>query len=225
MYTAHMPKAVVLYTDGYCEPNPGPGGYGVVLLFGSARRELSSGFALTTNNRMELMGVIAGLEALKEPCTVTLYSDSLYVVEGITIRQEAKKSRSAKNQDLWLRLAPLLEKHEVRANWVKGHAGIPENEACDRLAAQAAKGANLTVDHGYLAKNTEITRGGKLKITAVGQPCRKCGTPVVKQFPRKADSGGKQFTYAYYLWCPNCRAMYMQEEAKIYPGTSGSERV
>jgi ribonuclease HI len=212
-----MRKAVVLYTDGYCEPNPGPGGYGVVLLFGSHRKELSGGFALTTNNRMELYGVVAGLEALREPCDVDLFSDSLYVVEGIAIRQEAKRSRSTKNQDLWLRLAPLLEKHQVKANWVKGHSGVAENERCDRLAAEAAAQADLLVDHGYLAKNTEVTRGGKLKITEVGQPCRKCGTPVVKQFPRKADTTTKQFTYAYYLWCPNCRAMYMQEAAKIYP--------
>ena len=151
-------KKVTIYTDGACTGNPGPGGYGVVLIFGKHRRELSGGFRRTTNNRMELMGPIEGLEVLNQSCRVTLHSDSQYVVEGIE-KGWAKRWKSngwmrnkreqAVNPDLWGRLLDLCEKHEVEFRWVRGHAGDRENERCDQLAVQAAHGKDLPVDKGY----------------------------------------------------------------------------
>lgn len=138
-----MKKYVEVFTDGACSGNPGPGGWGVVLRFGSAEKELSGGEANTTNNRMELTAAIMGLSALKEPCCVRLVTDSKYVADAITKgwavswrengwRKADKKP--ALNSDLWERLLELLEVHEVTIDWVKGHAGHPENERCDRLA-------------------------------------------------------------------------------------------
>lgn len=138
-------KKVEIFSDGACSGNPGPGGYGVILRFGEHVKELSGGEAHTTNNRMELMGVIAGLSALKEPCCVTLTTDSKYVVDAVAkgwvygwkkrgwVRSDKKP---ALNSDLWEQLLGLLDKHQVTFNWVKGHAGHPENERCDRLAAE-----------------------------------------------------------------------------------------
>lgn len=151
-------KFVTIYTDGGCEPNPGPGGYGVVLLYGEARKELSGGFRRTTNNRMEIYAAIAGLEALKEPCQVRLYSDSEYLVkamtEGWARRWKAhgwmrNKKEPALNPDLWERLLALTAGHEVEFFWVKGHAGDPNNERCDQLSYQALRRKDLPVDEGY----------------------------------------------------------------------------
>ena len=151
-------KHILIYTDGACTGNPGPGGYGVVLIYGEHRRELSGGYRRTTNNRMELMGPIKGLEALNQSCLVTLYSDSQYVVEGIE-KGWAKRWRGngwmrnkreqAVNPDLWGRLLDLCETHEVEFRWVRGHSGDVENERCDRLAVQAAHQKDLTTDEGY----------------------------------------------------------------------------
>jgi len=136
---------VTIYTDGACSGNPGPGGYGVVLIFGEHRKEISGGEPQTTNNRMEIMGVIAGLEALTKPCNVDLYSDSRYVVDAIEkgwVKRWREnnwmrnKKDAALNVDLWERMLPLLEKHTVAFHWVKGHAGHPENERCDQLARE-----------------------------------------------------------------------------------------
>lgn len=138
-----MKKRVEIFTDGACSGNPGPGGYGVVLKYGEHIKELSGGEEQTTNNRMELTAVIVSLEALKEPCLVTLTTDSKYVVDGIekgwakSWRENGWKKKDKKpalNPDLWGKLLDLLEVHEVRFNWVKGHAGHPENERCDELA-------------------------------------------------------------------------------------------
>lgn len=136
-------KVVEIYTDGACSGNPGPGGYGVVLKFGSARKEISGGEAETTNNRMELMAAIVGLEALNQPCKVKLYSDSKYLIDAIRLGWAVKwrengwmrnKKDPALNPDLWEKILNLLEKHEVELIWVKGHAGNPENERCDKMA-------------------------------------------------------------------------------------------
>ena len=138
-----MKKRVEIFTDGACSGNPGPGGYGVVLKYGDHIKELSGGEEQTTNNRMELTAVIAALSALKEPCFVILTTDSRYVVDGIekgwakSWRDNGwikKDKKPALNPDLWGRLLDLLEIHEVKFNWVKGHAGHPENERCDELA-------------------------------------------------------------------------------------------
>ncbi len=145
---------ITIYTDGSALGNPGPGGYGVVLLSPPYRKELSGGYRLTTNNRMELMAVIRGLEALKyDGCDVVIYSDSQYVVNAIEKKWlfgwEKKGFKDKKNPDLWMRFLPLYRKHRVRFVWVKGHAGNPENERCDVLAVAAAKGKQLPEDEGY----------------------------------------------------------------------------
>ncbi|OKH21419.1 ribonuclease HI [Hydrococcus rivularis NIES-593] len=151
-------KEVTIYTDGACLGNPGAGGYGVVLIYGRHRKELSGGFRLTTNNRMEILAAIAGLMALKTKCTVTLYTDSQYLVNAITkgwARQWQKngwkrnKKEKAKNSDLWEQLLNLCAQHEVNFIWVKGHAGNPENEYCDRLAVSAALQKDLPPDAAY----------------------------------------------------------------------------
>ena len=141
-------KQVTIYTDGACSGNPGPGGYGTILRAGGVEKELSGGEANTTNNRMELMAVIIGLKALKRPCDITIYTDSQYVANGITKgwaegwkkngwRKADKKP--ALNSDLWETLLSELSKHEDRIIWLKGHAGHPENERCDKLAVAASQ--------------------------------------------------------------------------------------
>jgi ribonuclease HI len=151
---------ITIYTDGACSGNPGPGGYGVVMKQGPHRKELSAGFKLTTNNRMEMLAVIKGLEALKlKNSEVKLYSDSKYIVDAVN-KGWARKWRAngwkrnkkdmAKNPDLWARLLDLLEKHQVEFIWVKGHAGNPENERCDELAVSAATRPSLQDDTEFL---------------------------------------------------------------------------
>lgn len=151
---------IYLYTDGASSGNPGPGGYGVVLVCGSHRKELSGGFAMTTNNRMELLAVIKGLEAIKwNRAEVKVVSDSSYVVNAINkgwLANWKRKSYSkTKNTDLWIRLDSLLQCHNVSFTWIKGHAGHPENERCDSLAVAAGAGAaaagmQLPEDSGYI---------------------------------------------------------------------------
>lgn len=155
---------VSIFTDGSARGNPGPGGYGAllrcVLADGSLyERELSQGYERTTNNRMELLGVIAALEALKRPCEITLYSDSQYVVNAFNqnwidgwLRRGWKnaKKEPVKNVDLWLRLLDAAKPHSITWVWVRGHAGHPENERCDALATAAADGAHRLVDEGFI---------------------------------------------------------------------------
>lgn len=151
-------KTVDIYTDGACSGNPGSGGYGVVMLYNGARKELSAAYRLTTNNRMEVLAVIKALEALKEKCIVNLYSDSKYVVDAINKGwarkwkangwKKADKSR-AQNVDLWERLLALLDMHEVKFIWVKGHADNIENERCDLLARTAIESGILMEDKNY----------------------------------------------------------------------------
>jgi ribonuclease HI len=149
-----MPAKITMYTDGAASGNPGPGGYGVVLMSGSHRREISSGFKLTTNNRMELMAVCAGLEALRiEGCDVTIFTDSKYVADSVekgwVFGWEKKQYAKKKNQDLWSRFLRSYRRHKVKFIWVRGHASVPENERCDILAVEASKGINLPEDTGY----------------------------------------------------------------------------
>jgi ribonuclease HI len=149
---------IIIYTDGACLGNPGPGGYGAVLLYQGNRRELSGGYRRTTNNRMELMGAIAALEALKTRSKVLLYTDSRYVVDAVEKGWAQKWRRNgwrkpdkqmAMNPDLWERLLTACSQHEVRFEWVKGHAGNVENERCDVLANKAAATQELAADPGY----------------------------------------------------------------------------
>ena len=146
---------LVMYTDGASRGNPGPGGYGTILFWGGHRKELSQGFRRTTNNRMELMAVIAGLEALKKDgLKITVYSDSQYVVkaweQGWLKNWIATNFKGGKkNKDLWLQFYELSKKHTIRFVWVRGHADNPNNNRCDELATMAADGGGLLVDEGF----------------------------------------------------------------------------
>ncbi len=147
---------ITIYTDGAARGNPGPGGYGAVLMSGQFRKELSDGFEMTTNNRMELLAVIVALEALKiENSQVTIYSDSKYVVDAVEkgwIWNWVKiRFKGKKNEDLWLRFLKVYQKHKVKFVWIKGHDNIPENERCDQLAVEASMKPRLKKDTGYLS--------------------------------------------------------------------------
>tara|TARA_R110001583_G_scaffold26757_2_gene96280 strand:+ start:55728 stop:56192 length:465 start_codon:yes stop_codon:yes gene_type:complete len=152
-------KKIEIYTDGSCLGNPGAGGYGTVLIFNKHRKELSEGYKLTTNNRMEMLACIKGLEQLSEPCEVDLTTDSQYVRQGITQWIHNWKKRGwktaakapVKNVDLWKALDAVQEKHKVQWHWVKGHSGHPENERCDDLAREAAEATPTQEDVGYKA--------------------------------------------------------------------------
>ena len=150
-------KRVKLYADGACSGNPGPGGYGTILVYEKHRKEISGGYQNTTNNRMEMLAVIRGLEILKERCDVTVYSDSKYVVDAMTkgwVKRWQKngwmrnKKEPALNVDLWKEMLKLCLHHQVEFRWVQGHSGHPENERCDHLATEALKRKDLKVDPG-----------------------------------------------------------------------------
>ncbi|MGE5679622.1 MAG: ribonuclease HI [Bacillota bacterium] len=156
-------KHVTIYTDGGSLGNPGPGGYGAVVIYKDRRKEITGGYRLTTNNRMEITAAIEGLKALKENCRVTLYTDSQYLVNSIMkgwVRKwkangwKRNKKDKAVNVDLWEKLLVLLEKHEVEFKWLKGHAGHVENELCDKLSKQSASLINLPIDPGYKSEET-----------------------------------------------------------------------
>ena len=164
--------SVTVYTDGSAIGNPGPGGYGVVLLSGKHRKELSGGFRLTTNNRMEILAVIIALEAFNQACRVTIHSDSRYVVDAMAKGWARKwrangwmrnKSGRALNPDLWERLLEAAAHHDVEFRWVRGHTGVAENERADRLAVAAANAANLPADDVY-----EAEAAGKRRSTLFG---------------------------------------------------------
>jgi ribonuclease HI len=154
------PGEIVIYTDGAARGNPGPGGLGVVMKYGSHRKEISEGYSLTTNNRMELLAVIRGLEALKrDGLKVKIYTDSRYVSDAVNkgwvFGWEAKRFKKKKNVDLWIRFLELYRKYTVSFVWVKGHANIPENERCDQLAVEASYQSELRVDSGYVDNKDE----------------------------------------------------------------------
>jgi ribonuclease HI len=213
---------VVIYTDGACEPNPGPGGIGAVIFEKGERRELSQGYRLTTNNRMEILAVVTGLEDLEDPSEVRVFSDSKYVVDAMTkgwarnweasdwVRKGGKR---VPNADLWQRLLPLVEKHKISFEWVKGHAGDTYNERADRLSYAAIESSNLLEDEGYL-RQMELEELSPSKITEAGQPCRKCGTPVVRKVPKRKPKPDQAYYYEYYLQCPECGTTYIVDAAK-----------
>lgn len=151
-------KRVIIHTDGACKGNPGPGAYAAVLVCGRHRKELSAGFRLTTNNRMELHAVIAALELLSEPCEVEVHSDSKYVVQAVREKWldgwkrrgwVTSDKKPVKNQDLWQRLISAMGSHTIDWHWLKGHAGHKENERCDELANLAVSQGNWAEDHGF----------------------------------------------------------------------------
>ncbi|MCC2604383.1 ribonuclease HI [Planctobacterium marinum] len=155
-------KDVAIFTDGSCLGNPGPGGYGAIMIYKKNRKELAKGYALTTNNRMELLAAIVALETLNTGCNVNLTTDSQYVRQGITSWLKGWKAKGwktaskkpVKNKDLWQRLDTACQPHTIQWNWVKGHSGHPENERCDQLARQAAENDNQRQDEGYLAEQS-----------------------------------------------------------------------
>lgn len=221
-------KEVVMYTDGGAEPNPGPGGYGVVLRYGKHCKELSGGFKLTTNNRMELLGAIVGLEALSARCSVELHSDSKYLVDSVTKNSVFKwrdndwhrtPKHKAKNIDLWERFLAAYAKHKVQLIWVKGHAGIPDNERCDQLAFEAIKSADLLDDTGYTEPVHQAVPLGPTANRRIPKPkkpgdlCRECETPLVERKPKKRRKRTLYY-YEWYLYCEGCARMYMVEEGK-----------
>ncbi len=192
----------------------------MVLLYGEHRRELSAGFARTTNNRMELLAVIEGLKALRESCKVDIYSDSQYVVNGIKKGWAEKWKKNnwmrnrfeeALNADLWGALLNECAKHDVNLKWVRGHAGNRENERCDKLAKSAADKKDLPVDSGFNKS------GKKKKVEKEGDPCPICGKPVIKKFPRIRKAGYKRdYYYQFYFYCPDCSKKYKTEDGKIF---------
>ncbi len=222
---------IELYSDGSADPNPGKGGYGIILRYNGISKEFSCGFSLTTNNRMEIMGVVCGLEKLKTKSNVEVYTDSSYVVQAVNdrwiegwIRKGWKNSAGniVQNIDLWKRLCDMIAKHNVNFNWIKGHAGHPENERCDQLAKSAYENSvNLCVDEGY-----EPERRAPQKVLKEGDLCKKCLTPVIKVIPsKKSQKKEKAYHFAYYLLCPNCRTMYMLEEAKVFKNKDQSDEL
>jgi ribonuclease HI len=149
-----MAHNLIMYTDGAASGNPGPGGYGVLLQAGEYIKELSEGYRLTTNNRMELLAVIVGLEQLKkEGSQITIYTDSKYVCDAVekgwVFSWEKARFKKKKNPDLWMRFLKVYRKHNVKFHWVKGHANIPGNERCDRLAVMASQKPHLLIDKEY----------------------------------------------------------------------------
>lgn len=151
---------IVIYTDGAARGNPGPGGLGVVMKYGKHRKEISEGYQLTTNNRMELLAVIRGLETIKrDDLRVRIYTDSKYVSDAVNkgwvFQWEAKRFKKKKNVDLWQQFLELYRKYNVSFIWIKGHANIPENERCDHLAVEASQEENLPEDTGYVDNNDD----------------------------------------------------------------------
>ena len=148
--------SIKIFTDGSSRGNPGPGGYGVILISGKHRKEISEGFIRTTNNRMELLAVIKGLEAIKiKESNVEIYTDSKYVSDAINkkwiVKWKETNFRKIKNPDLWKRFLDVYEKHRVKIHWIKGHNNHPENDRCDLLATEAADLGNLIIDEGYIS--------------------------------------------------------------------------
>lgn len=213
-----------LFTDGGAEPNPGNGGFGVILSYKGRQKEFFAGYELTTNNRMELMAVIIGLEKINTKAKVAVYSDSKYVVDGIAKGWAVnwkknnwikKKGNLVLNKDLWERLLNVIDKHEVEFNWVKGHAGHIENERCDFLANQGINLEDKIKDEGYLDYLKNVEDYLEKKLEKEGDFCRKCNTPTIKKTPKKRKIKKNQnYYFEYYLYCLNCKAMYMVEDAK-----------
>jgi ribonuclease HI len=216
------------------------------MYYKGTKKKFKQGFRLTTNNRMELMGVIHGLERLKTKSIVKVYSDSRYVIDGITKGWAEKwksnnwyrnKTEKALNCDLWERLLVLISKQqEVKFKWIKGHFGHRENERCDELANMALNSESLIDDTGYEENlfndtgyeiNTLVSipieksrfHNGKanIKIKSEGAPCRKCGSAVIFKPTKKKDLKPDQtYYFEYYFLCPNCKTVYMVEEAKRF---------
>lgn len=229
---------VHIFSDGWANPNPGPGGYGVILKCGNHQKDFSQGYKKTTNNRMELLWAITGFQKIKTPSRVTLNTDSQYTINGLQ-KWWAKKwkanawcrtgNKKAINHDLWAILLEESEKHEVSFNWIKGHNGHVENELCDELATLAMQRDDLLVDEGYIEtpeKNTNSllnslsSQGKEATVTIwifekTWTNCKKCEHPLVKKYPKHTKKTlEKQYYYEYFHHCESCKTNYMLQEAK-----------
>ena len=226
---------VHIFSDGGANPNPGPGGYGVIMKCGDHQKDFSQGYKKTTNNRMELMGAITGLQKLKTRSKVILTTDSQYTINGIQ-KWWAKKWRAnnwfrtgtqkAQNWDLWEILLLEAEKHDVHFAWIKWHTGHIENEFCDELATLAMQRKDLLVDTWYIeAPEKSDTTLSILSLQErwsskelwekTGTNCKKCANPLIKKLPKHTKKTlEKQYYYEYYHHCPACKTNYMLEEAK-----------
>ena len=220
---------VEIYSDWWARPNPGPGGYWVVMKYKWVTKEFSGFEDKTTNNRMELTGAITWLEKLTKKSKVNLYTDSQYTINGIEKWWAKKwkvnnwmrtKTEKATNYDLWERLLNIVEKHEVKFNWVKWHNGHEENERCDELATEEIL-KNIWEGKINIDKENEIKKilnqnvDKSIKITGEWQACRKCWTKVIKAIPKKKSTKNKSYYYKYYLNCPWCKTNYFVDEAKV----------
>ncbi|MEM9548684.1 MAG: ribonuclease HI [Bacteroidota bacterium] len=227
---------IKLYSDGGADPNPGRGGFGVILSYKGRKKEFYQGYEFTTNNRMELMGVIFGLEQLKTKSNVQVYTDSKYVINGITNGWAENwkknnwfrdKKNKAVNIDLWDKLLTVLKDYNVEFQWVKGHSGHPENERCDALANLGIHSENLLEDVGYESKGKRPQKekskvsyyfptAKKRKINQEGDKCRKCDSRVIKKTRKKTKKikPHQNYYYEYILQCPGCNTIYMTEDAK-----------
>lgn len=223
---------VHIFSDWGANPNPGPGGYGVILKYGDHKKDFSQGYKKTTNNRMELMGAITGLQKLKARSKVILTTDSQYTINGIQ-KWWAKKWRAnnwfrtgtqkAQNWDLWEILLLEVEKHDVHFAWIKWHTGHIENEFCDELATLAMQKKDLLVDTWYIEapekpKQTKTTSSKLWLISEfelTGTDCKKCLNPLEKKYPKHTKKTLlKEYYYEYYHHCPACKTNYMLQEAK-----------
>ena len=226
-------KKVELYSDGWARPNPWPWGYWVILRFWDKQKELSWFEEYTTNNRMELTWAIIWLSNLKNRCHVEVFTDSSYLVNWIEKWWAEKwkknnwlrtKTEKATNHDLWEKLLNLLEKHEVKFNWVRGHNWHEENERCDELAT------NQILENTWNIKSQDLNKKDilktvlnsnidpdqkKIKIKKQWDKCRKCWTSVIKKVPKKKNTKNKNYYYEYYLTCENCKTNYFIDEAKV----------
>lgn len=220
---------VNIFSDWWANPNPGPGAYGVIMEYRGVKKEFSGGYTKTTNNRMELRGVITGLTNLKTRSKVTIFTDSQYTINGIE-KWWAKKwkannwmrtaSQKATNHDLWSLLLDALEKHDASFYWVKGHNGHIENERCDVLATLAMKKRNLVADSWFI----ETPEKKQISIWVVlddpsaektGTNCKKCDHALIKKLPKHTKKTLlKEYYYEYYHHCPACKTNYMLQEAK-----------
>jgi len=220
---------VHIFSDWGANPNPGPGAYGVIMEYRWVKKEFSGGYKKTTNNRMELTGVITGLSKLKTRSKVTIFTDSQYTINGIekwwAVKWRAnnwKKAdkKTATNHDLWWKLLDLTQKHDVSFYWIKGHNGHIENERCDELATLAMKKKNLWVDTWFIENPEKL----KLSIEQVvididaektWTQCKKCDNDLIVKYPKHSKKTlEKEYYYEYYHPCPACKTNYMLEEAK-----------
>jgi len=227
-------QIIHIFSDGGANPNPGPWGFGVILKCGEYQKDISQGYKKTTNNRMELRGVITGLQALKKSSKVIITTDSQYTINGIQ-KWWAKKwqannwirtwNTKAVNWDLWEILLSELEKHEVEFKWIKWHNGHVENELCDELATLAMNRSDLRIDEWYVetpaTKQTSLPSQDKKNKTKsapwekIWETCKKCGAELEKKIPKHTKKTlEKQYYYEYYHHCPSCKTNYMLEAAK-----------